>query len=528
VTLDDATPVIADIDGDGHLDALVGAAGRAYLARGDGTSLADQAEAYSLPFAGNPQISPEIPMPLAAGDFSGDGFVDFVFKDRIVTSSRVPGSALPGYNITQGTKGEPWTAALVADFNGNGALDIVAASSASAGVQFFNGTDGLFQVPSTLPTDRPVLDLARGDFDGDRIADVAFIEAAARPGGRDSLHIAFGNSATPPSLPVQVGQLENAEALASYGDAGLDSLLVASRGRVGASYEGALTLLGGSSDRLPFAPCALVSFSLDGSIVNALAISFSSGRFTADGSNDVLALASGDFPTHWSFWLVPGIDGGDPTPIPLEGDLPLGAFPVQGPQSHRVLQASSASADLNHDGVDESIWLLPTLLGDSCVVGVMAVDETKRRIVPDGFVLQGQPCGDAQVAARDIDRDGAVDLVVLTDRSSPRQLLEVFWNDGAGGFSAAAGTPLFAPADAPVRAFAVLDGQPAQLVFTTGTGLYSARTDQTGRAFEAPVQLLALDEAEAVTVADVNGDGIADLVVADARGLTVLRAALAP
>ena len=281
-------------------------------------------------------------------------------------------------------------------------------------------------------------------------------------------------------------------------------------------------------ETLPFAPCILVTFSLDGSIVNASAITFSVGTYTSQGGNDALALGTDDFSSQWSFWHVPGLDRRDPTPIRLAGELPLGAFPIQGPASQRALSASNASADLDGDGLDESIWMLPSLAGDSCVVAVLNVDAVAQRLLSRSLLLEGKPCLDARLAARDMDGDGARDLVLLTDRDSSQQSLQVLWNDGAGTFSLSATTTLTAPTAARIRDFTVLGEPRTRLVFATSTGLYSALSSEQGRGFDAPLQLQVLSSGEAVTAADVNGDGVDDLVLTDARGLTVLRAELSP
>jgi hypothetical protein len=85
----DAAPIVADIDVDGHLDVLLGAGGRVYVARSDGARLAT-AVPYRLALANDDEIAPDIPMPLAAADLTGDGAPDFVFPDKLLTSSPVP------------------------------------------------------------------------------------------------------------------------------------------------------------------------------------------------------------------------------------------------------------------------------------------------------------------------------------------------------------------------------------------------------------------------------------------------------
>lgn len=519
VTLDDVDPVVADIDSDGHVDVLIGAGSKPYLARGDGAGLSASAELYELPFGGNALVTPDIPMPLAAGEFTGDDHVDFVFENRVLSSWTDAGT--PRYSVSQINAAEPWTSARIADLNGNGLPDIVAASSRGVGVAYFNGTPGPFQIATRIATKRPVRDLAVEDFDGDLVGDVAFIEQADSPGGRDSLEVAFGNTAIPPSKPLQVGLLEGADRLMRYREEGLGRLLVTSVQGKG----GGLTLLDNGSDRLPFAPLPLVTFEYDGSIANFAAVAFSLGAFTRPGAKDVMTLASLDLMSGWGFWLIPSI-GHEARSIQLEGELPGGAFPLVGSGIAQAVHAAGSAADVDGDQIDESIWLLPADGGASCVLTVVGADAEARLLVPHGHVAFAEACLNAELEPSDVDRDGFVDLVMLSDRDSSPQL-RVLWNDGDGNFSAENASLFGDMAGEAIHDFKLsIDDDQVQLVYVTSSGLFSVNVDEAERSFSAPAPLKDLDRGTAVAIADINGDGPADLVVADAIGLSVLRAAL--
>ena len=146
---------------------MLGAQGHPFVAYGDGHKLAP-ARPYQVrfnvktPTAEEPP--PPVPMPLAVGDFTGDGIEDFVFSDFLLASGRTPGTPAPIYYPFFPGLPAPWTVARIADLNGNGKPDVVAASRGGFGIDFFNGTGTLNLLPFNLPTNGPVLHLEAGDW----------------------------------------------------------------------------------------------------------------------------------------------------------------------------------------------------------------------------------------------------------------------------------------------------------------------------------------------------------------------------
>lgn len=541
----DAAPIVVDVDGDQHLDVLIGAEGRPYLARGDGVGIEAVATLFLLSGAGG---AGEMPMPLAAGDFTADGVTDFVFASALLASTSSASTGEVQYAVSQENRAEAWTVARIADLNGNGEPDVVTASNAGVGVHFFSGTGTRYQVASSLPTAAAVRDLVVGDFDGDLIQDVAFLEASPVPGGRDSLKLAFGGVAAVPSAPVQVAEVPGAEAVSAYNELGIDSLAVASRITVAGSEGGAVTLLDGSADRLPFAPYALVSFARDGSIAEAEAVAISVGSYTAPTARDVLALgARGDGVGRaaFGFWLLASVGSEPELPRILEGTLSPRLSPVSTIGNTEKLRVASASADVDGDAIEESLWLMPADGGARCGLSSFNVSADAEQLNTRELVLLEEPCAEPSLASGDMDGDGFSDIVVSLDGSGETQrTLRVLWNDGRGGFASSDSSVIAAEDGSSIRAFSLFDvthacgpycserlsraGLGTRLGYVTEGNVYVTQTMAGTRSFGAPALVRSVSRGSALTVGDVDGDGLLDMVVADAGTLTVFKAQLKP
>jgi len=310
-----------------------------------------------------------------------------------------------------------------------------------------------------------------------------------------------------------------------------------------------LTILSGTADRVPFAPFALTEFIANGSVRDASGISCAVGDFTGKGQGDVLALAffspepKSDDEVSPSFWIVPAIRelGSSPRQLALELDPRLKPFEFLDDNSDFVADIASASADLGGDARSEAIFVMPAgVQRDRCGVftlGVGELSETvdgkprpKFRAEAGASVVLDAGCLDPAVVPVDADGDGHVDLALLTGQATAKdRKLYVLWNDGTGGFSDSALTLVSSPDDSP-QAFSVLpavaDGLP-QFVYVTSDRLRRVQMSAESRAPATTVTVFdALEGGTGITVADVNGDRVSDLVVAESGKLRVLKAGI--
>lgn len=521
----DSGPLIVDIDGDGHLDVLVGAGGTPYIAYGDGAHLAE-AIPYRVALSNTDEVSPSIAMPLAVGDFSGDGFPDFVFPDHLLVSVPVPGklpSYLPGY---LNRLGAPWTSAKIADFNHDGNVDVALAAAGVANLDYFAGTGSSSLIERVIATDTSVEQLAVGDFDGDSTLDLAFVEQPAAGQSKHPLGVVFGAAFTPLSSPTVVGQLTGPEEITAFTSSKMSGLVISSVDSDDGTPNGALAFLDGDGDRLPLAPYALTSFSSSTSVSDSLAVGLATGSFTAPGQGDVMAVA---FPASHvpELWLLPAIETPESRPtrvLTLDSQL----TPVTFASLDFTADFSSTAADLNRDGQDEAVFAMPAgKTQDQCGVLIVSASDATHANAQTPLILD-EACNDPVLASGDVDGDGAIDLVLLTGRTGAQgRNLYVFWNDGAGNFDVNERANAISDGETP-QAFTLLveprDGVPA--IAFIGKNTVRIVDAISPREFSSPRELTSLPGASGIAAGDVNADGVTDLVVAASGQLSVLQAEL--
>jgi hypothetical protein len=532
-------PLIGDVNGDGHADLVIGTEGQAYVAYGDGQTLT-AAEPWQARVDG--ELQP-ISQPLALGDFSGDGPADLVLPGGFLISRRNPAGEIDFYSSDHGLS-EPWSAASIADLNANGMLDVIAVSETKLDIDFYNGTGSDSLNPFVIPTQRPVRELTVGDFDGDLVNDLAYL-LVAPPSEPTEIMVSFGNVSGPPAAGiaaahvagvVQVGALnydfttQAAELFLAYEQPNTD-------GVDGSSFA----WLSGFDRRL-VCLSELTTFASDGSLQGSPALAVALGAFTRLGQRDALVLASEEWgTTDASLWLMPDLRNRTSQPEYVGWDLdpdvrPLRSVGTTATRGIPALDVLMAAGDFDADGLEELALAAPSADGANCHVSITQVREAG-----GSYQLQSHeafsielPCVRAgQIAIEDLDGDSALDIVLLLGRpDEPRSLL-AFWNDGAGNFSANERLELARTDDVP-EAFTLYrptSGDRLRLAYVTRDRLRVLQVDPSGRGFEAAKSAtdeIELDHATGVSAGDVDGDGIADLIVADSGSVILFRAQLRP
>jgi len=525
----DVAPLIVDLNGDGHLDVLVGAAGIAYAAYGDGQNVAT-AVPFVLLAANAPAPLENLSMPLAAWDVTADGAPDFLLPEGVsVSNPTLGGGGFEYRNFALHTPGF-WSRALVADLNGNDKPDFLAASSSHPGIDFFNGTASVNLTSFTIPTNRPVGQLVSGDFDGDQITDVAFTQISATSGLPDSVYVSFGASSGPPLSPRAVAQVNNVEQLSTFREGAIDHILVSSSEQLGDRERAALALLASNGDRIPLASLDLTTFAADGSTNSSAALRSTLGGFLEPGHRDVLTLAfqreAFDLNLNEGLqaWLMPSL-ATDGTPTRLAASFDPALAPLSTGNLSARFSLSVGSVDIDGDGRDEAVLALPRANGTQCSLLLFGVEAD--RLEPRADWVVDEICQRVEVRALDADADRALDLVLLAGSSDDSSgSLSVFWNDGRGGFDAQHRSLL--ASDAP-RAFATLKAttaRPLSIAYVNADGLYLVAATQQAREFEPARLEVARANCTGVIASDLNGDGATDLVYAASGNLEVRKAIL--
>jgi FG-GAP-like repeat len=229
-----AQPLVADFNGDGLIDVVESddEYNLVYL-QGYGDGSVRAAPSYDLPNSFSEYADT---YSVATGDFNGDGIPDVVVGQEnnygstgvTVYLAKGDGSFYPG--ISYGASSQMGYVA-VADFNGDGKLDIAATDSQGGVVQIFLGNgDGTFSIGGAYPTDAgegPYPEnVVTGDFNHDGVIDLAIANPET-----SSVGVLLGNGdgtfAAAVSYPVEGYYLNSITAADLNGDGFVDLAVAA-------------------------------------------------------------------------------------------------------------------------------------------------------------------------------------------------------------------------------------------------------------------------------------------------------------
>lgn len=445
---------------------------------------------------------------LAAADLDGDAVTDLVTSDGLLALS----GAVPAASRTLASAGAPFEGAVVVDLNGDGAPDVAGFREGLPDVDVLINAGVAFN-RFVVSTTEPVQRLAGGDFDGDLTPDLAIVEldSTVTP-PLYTVSVSFGAFHGPPSARVVMDTFDGVNGLTGAhltgSGTGLDATsdLVVLENVAGADRLD-VTVLMGSGARAMTSPLTLVE---GAAVESPQAIVLD--QLDGDGGLDLFAVGDGGT----AFVFTGDGEGGFTRheSAPWAADFAIADSLWASGDVDRDGIAEIAAAERHERGGGVTTKLLVFTPMVSALPGVTVFDEL------DGFA------GAHAVLLRDLDGDDDVDLLVALDGASGGAGgLRVGWNrdgaiaplasiEGGDGCIDAAVLQLDAEARPELAAICHTDGGAVVL------RRFDAFEDETLVATDAPLGAATGGRRSRLLAADIDGDGLTDLVVTTKGGQT--------
>jgi hypothetical protein len=545
------TAVVGDFNRDGKLDLAVGVqlpqansyAIAVMLGNGDGTFQAP----VNYSFAG-------LPLTLSAGDFNGDGKLDLVSSNGNVVSVLL-GNGDGTFQAPQssGTGIRDFTAAelAVADFNGDGHLDLAILDRNTNTIVVFQGKgDGTFQNPTQFSFSGFgagtffAEGLTAADLNGDGIPDVI----ASGPFGVVAL-LNQGNGTLQEASAFGTAGSAIGDVIADLnGDGKPDVACVTAIGEV-------CTALGNGDGTFRVAP----TLSFGGPAPSAAAQTIVQADFNGDGNLD-LAGASPIGNANGGGTIFVSLTNGNgtyqaPIATQLSAGTPtsmvVGNFNKDGKVDLAVVfqtQSSTAGVaiflgkgdgtfqpevDYNADGYSVAT---ADFNGDGNPDLIVSTNVSVNRSSSVFFLLLGNGDGtfgfakslplanpaSGGIAVGDFNHDGKMDIAISELTSGVAGAVGVLLGNGDGTFQSEMDVPLTLPPHSVATADFNHDGKLDLAVATeanTGStpppGVIDVLLGNGNGTFQAPTPYTVGPNPTSILAADLNGDAVPDLAVAD-------------
>jgi hypothetical protein len=441
--------------------------------------------------------------------------------------------------------------AAVGDFNGDGKLDLVAVTQqinptapGNLSVLLGNG-DGSFQPPVNIPISFAPFAVAVGDFNGDGKLDVVATDSGFREGNTVTVLLGNGDGTFQSPRSFAVGRNPVSVAVGDVNGDGIPDIVTANMS------DNTVSVLLGNGDgtfrnRVTYPvgvnphSVALADFRGDGRLdivtanegfvdtpggVSVLlgngdgtfapAVDYSIGSGERDLGSEFVRVADFNGDGRADLVTANTSDVGDSISVLLgNGD---GTFqPAR--RTTNTPAASLAVGDVNGDGTPDLVTTDRGFIGTAVTVNVL---------LGNGDGTFGPPIrstqGDIRVQALgDFNGDGRLDAVVLESINSVAVLL----GNGDGTFLAA---PTYATGPGPLGlATADLngDGIPDLVTANNGGNSVSVLLGNGDGTFQPAVNYPAGNRPLRVAVGDFNGDGIPDLLVLDSGSAPLFQGTL--